>query len=152
MTRPDSGDDDSLKAAANLWRHTLEKIDSTFGRICYLASLRNANTGLYEHFGLSQRFDALAADQVLRDSHIRIFNQWLSLGLQEQKLDVEEHLGTVDADIASVIATWVRLTPYQSVMPAGTRTVERDLFNADLHRILEMLKFEHAVSSPDPDA
>ncbi len=152
MARSGSFDESNLQAAANLWRHTLEKIDSTFGRICYLASLRNANTGLYEHFGLAQRFDSLEADQVLRESHVRVFNQWLAMGLQEQKLDVEEYLGSLDTDIASVIATWVRLTPYQSAMPVGTRTVERDLFNADLHRILEMLKFEHAVSSPDPDA
>ena len=141
-----------LTAAANLWRHTVGQIPSLFGRLSYLASLRNLNSGNYEHFGLSQRFDTKQADTVLRESHVQTFNQWLSYGLQEQKEDLEEYLSTVDADLPAVIANWIRLTPYQTCLPAETRQVERDLFLADLGRILEMLKFEHAVASPDPDA
>jgi hypothetical protein len=139
-------------AAANLWRHTLSQIGSTFGRIFYLASLRNLNTGLYEHFGLAQRFTPAEADDVIHISHVEVFHQWLSLGLQHQKLDLEDYLSTLDAEVAPVIAAWVRLKPYQTVLPEGTRTVERELFLADLERILEILKFEHAVSAPDPDA
>ena len=141
-----------LTAASNLWRHTLGQIPSLFGRLSYLASLRNLNSGQYEHFGLAQRFDATEADLVLRESHIQVFNQWISSGLQEQKSDLEEYLGTVDADLRAVIANWIRVAPYQTCLPAETRQVERDLFLADLGRILEMLKFEHAVASPDPDA
>lgn len=139
-------------AASNLWRHTLEQIPSLFGRLSYLASLRNLNSGQYEHFGLAQRFDAAEADRVLRESHVQIFNQWLSYGLQDQKLDLEEYLNSVDAELAAVIANWIRVAPYQTCVPAETRPVERELFLADFGRILEMLKFEHAVASPDPDA
>lgn len=139
-------------AASNLWRHTLARIPSLFGRISYLASLRNANTGMYEHHGFAQRFSAAEADQVLRASHIGLFNEWLALGLQDQKLDLEEYLSGLDENIASVIATWVRLAPYQSCLPVGTRAVERELFMSDFHIILEMLMYEHAVASPDPDA
>lgn len=139
-------------AAINLWRHTLEQIPSLFGRLSYLASLRNLNSGRYEHFGLAQRFDAEEADRVLRASHIQVFSQWLSYGLQDQKLDLEEYLSSVDTELAAVLANWIRLAPYQACVPADTRPVERELFLADLGRILEMLKYEHAVSSPDPDA
>lgn len=141
-----------INAATNLWRHTLDQIPSVFGRLFYLASLRNSNSGQYEHFGLAQRFGAESADQVLRESHVRIFNQWLSYGLQEQKLDLEEYLSDVDADLPAVIANWIRVAPYQTCPPAETRQVERELFLSDLGRILEMLRFEHAVASPDPDA
>ena len=141
-----------FNAATNLWRHTLGQIPSLFGRLTYLASLRNLNTGQYEHFGLTQRFDVAAADQVLRESHVQIFNQWLSYGLQDQKLDLEEYLSSVDADLAAIIANWIRVAPYQTCLPADTRPVERQLFLSDLGCILEMLKCEHAVASPDPDA
>ena len=40
-------------AASDLWRNTLSQIPSVFGRLVYLASLRNANNGRYEHHGLA---------------------------------------------------------------------------------------------------
>jgi hypothetical protein len=36
-------------AGGVLWRRTLSQIPSQFGRIAWLASLRNPNTGVYEH-------------------------------------------------------------------------------------------------------
>ena len=152
MSSPNNSEPGASPAAVSLWRHTLSQIGSSFGRICYLASLRNANTGLYEHFGLAQRFTPAEADEVIHSSHVDVFHHWLSLGLQHQKLDLEDYLSTLDAEVAPVVAAWVRLKPYQGVLPEGTRTVERELFLADLERILEILKFEHAVSAPDPDA
>ena len=64
-------------AAADLWRHTLAQIPTVFGRLVYLATLRDANTGVYEHHGLSQIFGEEEADRTLRQSHIEMFNEWL---------------------------------------------------------------------------
>lgn len=139
-------------AATNLWRHTLEQIPSVFGRLSYLASLRNLNSGRYEHFGLAQRFDPGEADRVLRESHTQVFNQWLAFGLQDQKQDLEEYLNSLETELAEVIANWIRVAPYRNCVPAEIRPVERELFLADFERILEMLRYEHAVVSPDPDA
>ena len=41
-------------AAADVWRHTLSQIPYLYGRLAYLGSLRNANTGRYEHHGLAR--------------------------------------------------------------------------------------------------
>ena len=43
-------------AAEDLWRHTLSRIPTLFGRIAYLASLRDPNSGIYRHHGLSAVF------------------------------------------------------------------------------------------------
>jgi hypothetical protein len=53
-------------AAADLWRNTLSQIPTTFGRLIYLASLRDQNTGAYHHHGLEQLFGPEQAEQTLR--------------------------------------------------------------------------------------
>jgi hypothetical protein len=40
------------------WRRTIGGISTLLGRLAYLASLRNVNTGFYEHFGLAERVGA----------------------------------------------------------------------------------------------
>ena len=50
------------RAAADLWQRTLRQLPSTYGRMVYLASLRNANSDQYEHHGLAARFSAAQAD------------------------------------------------------------------------------------------
>jgi hypothetical protein len=42
------------RPAEDVWDRTLAQIATTFGRIAYLASLRNENSGRYEHFGLAR--------------------------------------------------------------------------------------------------
>jgi len=43
-------------AAADLWKHTLSRIPTAYGRLMYLGSLRDPNSGIYRHHGLSAAF------------------------------------------------------------------------------------------------
>ena len=139
-------------AAADLWRNTLHQIPSTFGRLVYLASLRDQNTGRYQHHGLAQVFGDGEADAALRDSHDRTFSEWLCYNMEQQKADLDLYLSSFDADRRTILATWIRLAPYRSLMPAAARDPERRLYLADLEALLEILKAEHDVSGQDPDA
>jgi hypothetical protein len=139
-------------AAADLWRNTLSQIPTTFGRIIYLASLRDPNTGIYRHHGLGQLFGEDEMDQTLRASHDQTFAEWLCFTIEQQKQDVEDYLDDVEGDKKAVLATWLRLSPYGNFVPASARDVERKLFNSDLDMILEVLRCDYAVASPDPDA
>jgi len=47
------------------WRRTLGTIETLLGRLAYLSSLRNANTGTYEHFGLAEKAGAGEADRLI---------------------------------------------------------------------------------------
>jgi hypothetical protein len=40
-------------ATADLFKNTLSRIPTLFGRLAYLASLRDSNSGIYRHYGLA---------------------------------------------------------------------------------------------------
>jgi hypothetical protein len=139
-------------AAADLWRHTLAQIPTVFGRLVYLASLRNQNTGSYEHYGLVQIFGDSEADRTLRQSHEEVFSEWLNFPLARQKEELAEYLASLDDSPERVLATWTRLAPYRSLVPLGARAVERELYLADLGTVLQLLTREHGVAYSDPEA
>ena len=57
----------------------------TFGRLIFLASLRNRKSGAYEHPALAQIVGDEQAGETLRRSHERGFQDWLCLNLEQQK-------------------------------------------------------------------
>lgn len=139
-------------AAADLWRNTLSQIPSVFGRLVYLASLRNANNGNYEHYGLALVFGEDEANRALRESHTAVFAEWLSFNLEQQKADLDLYLAGLFEDKRQVIETWVRLAPYQNLVPASIRSVERRLYINDLTALIELFRNVYGVAAPDRDA
>ncbi len=94
----------SQAPAADLWRHTLARIPTLFGRLVYLSSLLSQNSGLYEHPALAQMFGDEQADETLRRSHARVFQDWLCLNLEQQKADLLEYLAELPGDRATALA------------------------------------------------
>ncbi len=139
-------------AASDLWRHTLSQIPSTFGRLVYLSSLRDQNTGRYEHHGLAQLFGDAETDHALRESHLNTFSDWLRSNLEEQKSDLDLYLSSFQSDRRTILGTWIRLAPYRNLIPADAREPERRLYLADLETLLEVLKAENDVHEPESDA
>jgi len=139
-------------AASDLWRHTLSQIPTTFGRLVFLSTLRDANTGAYAHYGFAHRVGEEAADAALRQSHRECFAEWLAFGLEDQKADLDLYLSGIDSDKKTIFETWIRTKPYQNLIPAAAIEVERKLYNADLETLLALLTAVHGVSSPDRDA
>jgi hypothetical protein len=139
-------------AIAESWQRTLSAIPTLIGRMAYVASLRNANTGIYEHFGLAQRVGADEVDRTLRRSHMNLFVDWLSLALENQKDQLEEYFSDLDGDRRELISSWLAMQPWNGWAPAESRDVERKLFNADLAVILELLRTEYGVASRDPES
>ncbi|MGE5488006.1 MAG: hypothetical protein ACM3ZB_09340 [bacterium] len=139
-------------AAADLWRRTLSQVPTLFGRLAYLASLRDSNTGRYEHFGLSQAFGEIEADRVLRESHEQTFSEWLCQPLEMQQADLDQYLSELKGERAAVLATWMRLAPYRNLPPSSARDVEKRLFLADLETLLAIMRNQYGVNAGDPDA
>ena len=140
------------KAAAELWKHTLSQIHCLFGRLVYLASLRDGNTGVYHHHGLSLVLGAEQAGQTLEDSHAGCFREWLGLNLKDQHSDLSLYFSEQDAELKVIVGTWIRLASYRNLIPAAATSVERQLFLSDLETLLAMLKNECGVEDPDPNA
>ncbi len=139
-------------AASDLWRRTLARIPTAFGRLAYLASLRDQNSGVYNHHGLAQMFGDEESDQTLRRSHERMFAEWLCFGLERQKAEVAEYLGALDGPPSVVLANWSRLMPYRNFLPATATETERNLYLADLETVIELLRHEHGVVCSDPES
>ncbi len=139
-------------ATADLWRNTLSQIPSVFGRLVYLTSLRDQNSGRYEHYGLSQAFGDDESDSVLRHSHEQAFAEWLCFTLEQQKADLDLYLAGLNGNRRTIVNTWIRLSPYRNLVPSIAREVERQLYLADLETILELLRSEYGVASPAQDA
>jgi len=139
-------------AASDLWRNTLSQIPSIFGRLVYLASLRNANSGRYEHHGLALVCGDEDANNALKQSHSQAFAEWLKLNVEQQKADLDLYISDLSEDKRTVVDTWVKLAPYRNLIPASVRGVERRLYISDLTALMELLRNAYAVAAPDPDA
>lgn len=142
---------DRNAALEESWRRTLGTIETLLGRLAYLSSLRNANTGTYEHFGLAEKAGAAEADGLIRRAHLDLFHQWLCFGLKRQKEELECYFSSLEGDQREILSNWLVLGPYAAWLPAESRDVERNLFYSDLETVLELIRTESGVASRDPD-
>jgi hypothetical protein len=134
------------------WRRTIAGIATLLGRLAYLASLRNGNTGTYEHFGLAEKVGAVETDLLIRRSHLEAFQEWLCFSLERQKEELEEYFAGLEGDRREILSNWLVLGPYASWVPAESREAERKLFYTDLEMVLELIRDESGVASHDPDS
>ncbi len=141
--------DPEPRPAEELWRRTLSNIPSIYGRLAYLASLVNVNSGRYEHHGLATIFGADEADQALRKSHEQALLDWLSLQLEQQKADLELYFSTLPPSKRTLVENWIRLKPYRMVVPSSASEAQRELFDSNFDILLRLLKSELELS-PEP--
>ena len=137
---------------SDLWRNTLSQIPSVFGRLVYLAAVRDPNSGRYEHHGLALVFGDDEADRALRRSHIQTFSEWLCLNLEQQKADLALYLSALMDERRRVIETWLRIEPFRMMIPSSATRAETELYQSDFRILLALLKNEYGVSEPGRDA
>jgi len=137
---------------ADLWRNTLSRIESIFGRLSYLASLRDPNSGRYEHHGLALVFGADEAHKGLRQSHSEVFAEWLQLDLEAQHADLALYFSGLGEDRSTVIATWQQVKHYQTLVPSSIRGLERRLYMANLAVLIQLMGNEDRACGRNPAA
>jgi hypothetical protein len=136
-----------------LWVRDLSLIESSYGRLVYLAGLRNPDNGKYEHYGLPLGSENLNSNRALRKIHENIFRQWVAFSLESKKADIELYIsGLGEVDRAELIDAWLRLTPYRNLVPASIPNVEKLKHISDFEAILGLMKNVYGVASPDPGA
>lgn len=121
------------RASPELWRTTLSRIPTLFGRLVFLSSLRDTKTGAYYHDSLAHLAQE-DADRTLRSSHQQIFQSWISSGLADQMADLETYLNTAGGPRYAI--------PYRNLVPSEARDVEQQLYLTDLETLLELLRFD----------
>lgn len=132
----------------------LSHIETSYGRLVYLAGLRNPDTGRYEHYGATSTISgALDVSRSLRRVHEQIFKEWVSYPLERKKTDIELYIESIaQVDRNELIDAWLRLTPYKNLVPASIQGPEREKHTSDFEAILGLLKNVYGVASPDPFA
>jgi len=130
--------------AVELWRRTVTQIPTTFGKLVYLASLRDPATGRYLQETVGRVLGADDTDRTLCHTHHQVFSQWLSYGLLEQKADLAEYLRASHGPRYSL--------QYRHLVPRTAREVERLLYLTDLETLLELLRYEQGEASAEPEA
>ncbi len=127
-------------AAVDLWKRTLSGIPTAYGRLTYLASLRDPNSGIYRHHGLAATFGREESTRALRESHERCFLEWLGLDLESKTGDLREYIAGLD-DPPDVILKYLLTTAsseYQ--LPDRSLPMERQLFHRDLNAITAVVR------------
>ncbi|HEY6371913.1 MAG TPA: hypothetical protein VIX37_15145, partial [Candidatus Sulfotelmatobacter sp.] len=91
------------------WRMTVLQIPTLFGRLVFLASLRDPSGHYYDQ-DLALALGTEEVNRSLCNSHHQIFQQWLGYSLEEQKYDLDEYLSSGTAPRYAL--------PYRKLVPA----------------------------------
>ncbi len=134
--------------------HDLSRIETSYGKLVYLAGLRNPDTGRYDYFGeVRNAHEDVEASRTLRRVHEQVFKEWVRYSLRDKKTDIELYIsGIGEVDRVQLIDAWLRLTPYKNLVPASIQGPEREKHVSDFEAILGLLKNVYGVASPDPNA
>ncbi len=137
-----SGPQAHTKVLEDLWRNTISAIPSDLGKLVYLASLRDPNSGCYHHYGLETIYSPEQSDRALRQSHLELFYGWLKKPLAEQKEDLEHYFRTVEGELGTILENWKILEPYRGYAPLEADGAGRQLFVDDLRLIVDLMLCE----------
>ena len=125
-------------AVADLFKHTLSRIPTVFGRLSYLASLRDPNSGVYRHHGLFLTFGREESVRALQSSHESVFRSWLALSLAEKSEDLTSFTASLEEPEAVVVGHWTRSRTYRAYLPLSATPAETELFLTELEALLDV--------------
>ena len=125
---------------------TLTAIPNVFGRLMYIASLRDLSSGRYEHSGLAVVYPPEAVQDALKYCHQEIFSRILEMPLSVQQQDLGECLENMPGQVATTIAHWRRLESYRILPPEDSPDYLRELFFSNLRALLEILELQSSMA------
>lgn len=116
--------------------HTLAAIPTDFGRLYYVSSLKDAESGLYEHDGLKTLYSENAVQAGLSHCHEELFSRILETPLSEQERDLRECLGSAGDTYGEVVECWRETRYFKEMCPEGLPDYLHDLFCSNMGALL----------------
>jgi pimeloyl-ACP methyl ester carboxylesterase len=129
-----------------LVERNIERIDTVFRRLAYLASLRDPDGGMYRHPALNQMAPE-EIDAALREVHWRVFYQWLDFTLGQQRAELTEYLGNRQDGDPSLLPQLQGSHAVAHLPPAEAGRPERLFFENSL-ALVGFLTIKSLVSPP----
>ena len=124
---------------------TLAAIPNLYGRLIYIASLRDLSTGTYEHSGLAALYSPEVIQEALECCHHEIFQRILETPLAIQADDLRECLQEMDGSFSSTLSNWRRMESYRILPPGSAPDYLRELFFSNLRALLEILEMQNST-------
>lgn len=129
------------------WQQHVSEIPSTFGRLAFLAGLKNAITAKYTHYLLKSALSDDETDKAIRLTHLAVFAEWLTYPLARQQSDLNLFLASVEGHRRQIVAACAVLAPHVWCIPDGVPEHERQLYLADLEAILQPIYIQYGLTA-----
>ncbi len=139
--------DRNRRLMEDLSTRTLAAIPSEYGRLIYLASLRDLASGRYCHAGLQTQYPQGAVDEAISRAHQEICARILETPLEQQELDLFTCLRGFDANPEEVAANLRETESYRALLPHGLPKYVRDLFCSNFETLLCIFEQERTTNS-----
>lgn len=124
-------------ALEDLLGTTLAEVAGTVGKIGYLASLRDAASGTYAHWGLSRTYGERAAQQALAEAHHLLFLRMLRTPLHVLRDDVMASSGALQMTAGEFMERLQSQAP--ALLPQDLGGGSARHFSAVLHALSSLL-------------
>ena len=118
---------------------TLAGIPTLFGRLAYIASLRDLSSGRYEHAGLAALYPDEALQEALQLCHEQVFERILETPLEHQMEDLRTCLQAMQGGIAVAVPHWLGMEAYRVLLPEKSPDYLKELFCSNSRALLELL-------------
>jgi hypothetical protein len=125
---------------------TLAAIPSHYGRLAYMASLRDLSSGHYHHEGLAALYRHEAIQEALKLCHEQVFERVLEMPLPRQEADLRECLAGMEGGLETAARHWQQMETYRVLLPENPPGYLKDLFCSNLRALLVILQTEYSRS------
>jgi hypothetical protein len=115
---------------------TLAAISSDFGRLYYVTSLKDSDSGRYEHDGLMSLYPESAVQTGLAHCHEELFSRILETPLKDQERDLSACLSSAGEKYWDVVESWRESRYFQEMCPEGLPDYLQDLFCSNMGALL----------------
>ena len=115
---------------------TLAAISSDFGRLYYVSSLKDSDSGRYEHDGLMSLYSENAVQAGLSHCHEELFSRILETPLRDQERDLRACLDSAGDKYWDVVENWRESRYFKEMCPEGLPDYLHDLFCSNMGALL----------------